>query len=135
MLEAAALPTYPELAALGRLTRADRLDEIFNFHYASREKRIWVAQSGEAPIGMVWIQPGRHPVTEAPDHMVLNIAVVPEWRRHGVARALLEAAQRHCRAEGGHRLRLFVGADNPAAFALYRELGFVEQTREMLWRF
>lgn len=135
MLEAAALTTYPELSALGRLTRADRLDEIFNFHYTHREKRIWVAQSGEAPIGMVWIQPGRHPVTEEPDYMVLNIAVVPEWRRRGVARALLEAAQAFARAEGTHRLRLFVGAENTAAYALYRELGFVEQTREMLWRF
>jgi ribosomal protein S18 acetylase RimI-like enzyme len=47
----------------------------------------------------------------------------------------MDHAQLECRASGARRRRLVVGADNTAATQLYTELGFTEQTREMLWRF
>lgn len=133
MLESAALSTYPELGQLGRLSLRERLDEIFDHHFAHEEKRIWLARPpAGAPAGMIWVQPTRHPVTELEDYMVLNLAVAPDFRRQGVARQLLAHARAYAQARGVKRLRLFVAADNVEAYTLYASLGFVDQTREML---
>lgn len=136
MLESAALPTYPDLLDLGKLSLRERLDEIFDLYYSQNSKQIWVAEGPEGTrLGMIWIQASHHPVTEIPDYLIVNIAVEPAARGQGVGKRLLEAAREFCAAEGVHRLRLFVGANNTAALDLYAAMGFEEQTREMVWRF
>jgi ribosomal protein S18 acetylase RimI-like enzyme len=136
MLEEVALSTYPELRSLGRISCRERLDEIFDFHNGQEQKRIWVARSREKmPLGMIWLIPSHHPVSEQPDYLILNLAVVEAHRHQGIARALMACAQAFCKAANIHALRLFVGAHNTAALALYQRLGFEEQTREMRLRF
>jgi ribosomal protein S18 acetylase RimI-like enzyme len=136
MLELAALQTYADLAGLGRISLRERLDEIFERHYAQDRKRIWIARAeGGQPIGLVWIQPGIHPVTEQPDYLVLNLAVEPAHRGHGVGRMLMAHARAYAEARGVRRLRLFVAADNQPARRLYEELGFEQRTQEMVWVF
>jgi ribosomal-protein-alanine N-acetyltransferase len=54
---------------------------------------------------------------------ILTLAVTPEARGQGLGRALLVAAAGH--AAGAENIFLEVGADNPAALALYAGLGFV----------
>jgi tRNA threonylcarbamoyladenosine biosynthesis protein TsaB len=53
-----------------------------------------------------------------------NLAVVPEQRRRGVARALLEDLLAHARERRTGSLTLEVRASNDAAQALYRAYGF-----------
>lgn len=56
---------------------------------------------------------------------LLNIAVAPAWRRHGLARLLITTVLG--RLQGACVIRrcfLEVAADNAAALALYRRLGF-----------
>jgi tRNA threonylcarbamoyl adenosine modification protein YeaZ/ribosomal-protein-alanine acetyltransferase len=53
-----------------------------------------------------------------------NIAVAPESRRRGVARALLDELIAHARAIGIDRIGLEVRVSNFEAQALYRSLGF-----------
>lgn len=55
---------------------------------------------------------------------LLTLAVDPRHRRQGAGRALLAAAIEDVRAAGVHRFFLEVGADNPAARALYEQAGF-----------
>ncbi len=55
-----------------------------------------------------------------------TVGVLPERRRHGVARRLLVATLDMMRARGGTRVRLGVIDGNAPAQALYRSLGFVE---------
>lgn len=58
------------------------------------------------------------------------IGVVREWRRRGVAPALIAAALRAARAEGFERTGLHVDADNPTgALRLYEGMGFVAVER------
>lgn len=136
MLETAALPTYPDLLDFGKLSLRERLDEIFEVYYSQKSKQIWVAEAPDGtPVGMIWLQASHHPVTEIPDFLVVNLAVEPAVRGQGVGKRLLETAQAYCTAEGVQRLRLFVSATNAAALELYTAMGFVEQTREMVWRF
>jgi ribosomal protein S18 acetylase RimI-like enzyme len=66
-------------------------------------------------------------VSQEPQAFVAYVAVVPEHRREGVGRALLQAAV----AEGLRRnlphVSLMVSADNPSARALYESEGFVPE--------
>lgn len=57
------------------------------------------------------------------DAEVLTLAVLPEARRHGLARGLLAAAAAAARAAGARVLHLEVAAGNRAARALYEVMG------------
>jgi [ribosomal protein S18]-alanine N-acetyltransferase len=55
---------------------------------------------------------------------LLTIAVLPEHRRAGAGRRLLDTVIEWARSAGARALFLEVGADNPAARALYDRAGF-----------
>lgn len=55
---------------------------------------------------------------------ILTLAVVPERRRQGRGRALLDAARREAAQAGALALFLEVAEDNAAALALYAAQGF-----------
>jgi ribosomal protein S18 acetylase RimI-like enzyme len=60
---------------------------------------------------------------------VLNdLYVVPEARRSGVARALLEASTAFAHDRGALGLQLETGSDNDHAQALYRDAGWSQDT-------
>lgn len=56
---------------------------------------------------------------------LLLIAVRPPYRRHGIARAMLDFAADHARCAGVDTLHLEVRDGNPA-LDLYRSIGFVQ---------
>ncbi len=58
---------------------------------------------------------------------VMNLAVAPERRRHGLATTLVRQAIRDAQQAEVARALLEVRASNEAARGLYRELGFREQ--------
>jgi ribosomal protein S18 acetylase RimI-like enzyme len=55
---------------------------------------------------------------------VVTIQVLPEYRRRGLGRALLDLAVGQVREQGERRLVLGVHRDNPGAAALYEGAGF-----------
>lgn len=57
---------------------------------------------------------------------ILTLAVAPHARGKGLGRALLQAAINQARVDGATTMFLEVGADNPAARALYASLGFTK---------
>jgi len=60
---------------------------------------------------------------------ILNLAVEPAERRHGVAGRLLEAALERGRVRGVKRIFLEVRASNAGAIAFYEHGGFVRTGR------
>ncbi|HEC23328.1 MAG TPA: GNAT family N-acetyltransferase [Chloroflexi bacterium] len=68
---------------------------------------------------------GQHPDLGA-GWLIANVAVHPDYRRRGIAQALMHAAMKLARRKGGRWAALQVEADNGAALALYRRLGFEE---------
>lgn len=79
---------------------------------AGQGRTVLVAEADGAVAGFaVWQQ-----LTED-EVELLNLAVHPRARRHGVGRALVEAA-------GGRRAWLEVRASNQGAILFYRSLGF-----------
>ncbi len=67
-------------------------------------------------------------------YLVANIAVNPDHRRRGIARALTECAMQHAHEKKVDNIWLHVRDDNPAAIDLYSKLGFVERARRILWQ-
>jgi ribosomal protein S18 acetylase RimI-like enzyme len=55
-----------------------------------------------------------------------DLEVRSEFRRHGVATALITAAEATCRRRGSTRLCVTVSVDNDHARALYEALGYVD---------
>ncbi|MEP6811510.1 MAG: GNAT family N-acetyltransferase [Actinomycetota bacterium] len=86
---------------------------------------VFVAVGAPGIVGSVHVDVSRHGYAE------VAMAVAREWRGRGVGSALLVAAVEWSRAQGVHKLSLWVFAHNAAAIALYRKLGFVEEGRRV----
>ncbi len=71
------------------------------------------------PIGYVGCQ------TVLDEGYITNVAVLPQYRRCGVARALLQTLAQHAQAQALCFVTLEVRASNAPAIALYTEAGYV----------
>lgn len=67
-------------------------------------------------------------------YMIANVAVHPDFRRRGIARALTHAALDQLQRSGADYPWLQVREDNPEAIQLYLSLGFHEQFRRSTWQ-
>jgi ribosomal protein S18 acetylase RimI-like enzyme len=65
--------------------------------------------------------------------LIANVAVHPNFRRRGIARALTQVALDHARRHGASSAWLQVREENRPAYELYRSLGFLERTRRTTW--
>ena len=82
-----------------------------------------LAEVDGAVIGTLAVEGGRY--RKVKHNAVLGISVRREWRRQGVARELMEVAQRAARASGIlRRLTLTVFETNEPAVRLYESLGY-----------
>lgn len=66
---------------------------------------------------------------------VYYLAVAPERRRSGLARALMDEAETWLRAIGAPKIQLMVREDNEAALGFYEALGLERQKVVTLGRF
>jgi len=65
--------------------------------------------------------------------LVANVAVHPNHRHRGIARAVTERAMAHARDHKADALWLHVFPDNTDALDLYADLGFKERARRIIW--
>ena len=82
---------------------------------------VWlVALEGERVVGYV----GSQTVIDESDMM--NVAVHPDFRRRGIAEALVKALVEALKKRDSHCLTLEVRASNEPAKALYEKMGFTQ---------
>ena len=114
----------PQIAALEKLCFADPWSEM---SIASELQSIWshwlVALEEEQVVGYVGSQSS---IDEAD---IMNIAVHPDFRRKGIAEALINRLAADLKARSIHALMLEVRVSNNSAIALYEKLGFREVGR------
>jgi len=127
----------------------DGREYVQQIRRAARDSRYlrWMPGAGEQvslPLhGYVW-EEGKRIVgnlTLIPNYykgrwyyLIANVAVHPDFRRHGIARQLTETALHHVRDHNAHAAWLHVREDNFAAQELYRSLGMVERVRRTTWQ-
>lgn len=116
--------------ALAEMRRAARWGSLLWWLYRPEWSR-----TGVGP-GFVWVERGQvvgnvslRRALRWGGFFVGNVAVHPDWQRHGVASALMRAALDEISARGGHWAGLEVRADNQVARRLYENLGFREVGR------
>lgn len=85
---------------------------------------VLLALDGTRPVGAAVCFRGFSTFSARPLLNVHDLAVLPDCRRLGIGRALLEAAEARARALGCCKLTLEVRRDNDPARALYRRSGF-----------
>ncbi|KFJ12400.1 acetyltransferase domain protein [Delftia acidovorans] len=76
-------------------------------------------------LGFCQLYPSFCSVLAAPIYVLYDLFVLPDARRLGVGRALLQAAEAHARATGHARMDLTTARNNLRAQALYESLGWV----------
>lgn len=96
-------------------------------------EHLLVAYDGDDEVGMLWLHlDERDPEQPAAlDAFVYDVSVLPDKRRRGYGRAIMELGVELARAGGAHALGLNVFGHNPGAKALYEQLGFVEMSSSM----
>lgn len=83
-------------------------------------------------VGNTSLVPFRHRSQKL--YLIANVAVHPDHRRKGIARALTERALQHARVKNVNNIWLHVRDDNATAVQLYTSLGFSEQARRTTWK-
>ena len=110
-----------QIAALEKICFSDPWSERSIASELDNKLAFWlVAVEGESVTGYI----GSQTVMDETDMM--NVAVHPDFRRQGIAEALVSGLVEHLKAMGSHCLTLEVRASNAPAIALYEKLGFAE---------
>ena len=132
-VNARAFADHPEQ---GRITRADltaRMGESWfdpaGFLLAERDEPGEGVPSAGQVVGFHWTK--QHPGRLGE---VYVIGVDPDAAGGGLGKALLYAGLRHLRSAGDTEVELYVESDHPTALGLYRGAGFVERSRDVLYR-
>jgi len=103
------------------------LDASFTGLYQRHAKRtvvdvetVKVAWAETTPVGLVMLK-----ILSQSAGYVYYIAVLPSYRRRGIARLLMQAALDHFSHSGAAEVYATVGEDNEESNGLFKALGFV----------
>lgn len=84
-------------------------------HYGDAD--FLILEDARGPAGRYYLR------RAAPEHLIVDISLLPERRNQGIGAALIAASQAQAGA-AGCGMRLHVAADNAGARRLYERLGF-----------
>ena len=110
-----------QIAQLEKICFSDPWSERSIASELDNKLAFWlVAVEGDTVAGYI----GSQTVMDETDMM--NVAVHPDFRRRGIAEALVTGLVEELKNKGSHCLTLEVRASNAPAIALYEKLGFSE---------
>ncbi|MCP9931121.1 GNAT family N-acetyltransferase [Cyanobium sp. AMD-g] len=108
----------------GQPSELDRVRAFLKQRLVQGDSALLIAEADRRALGFTQLYPSFSSVSMARIFILNDLFVVPEARRSGVARRLLEAAVRHAREAGAIRLTLSTAHTNTAAQALYASVGW-----------
>ena len=135
------------MTATVRPAGADDVDDVLRVWTDARSSAARTPDDREAVLRLLERDPGALLVAELDGRIVgtlvagwdgwrgnvYRLGVLPECRRQGIARELVEAGHARLRELGARRITALVGGDEGAAHRLWRALGY--QRDEFVHRF
>lgn len=95
--------------------------DIITFLYEKHRDTFLVAEQGSTILGYI------AGIISWREGHIVSLAILPTWRRKGIASQLVEELSQTFRRYGKKRVKLEVRTSNKAAVALYQKQGFVKQ--------
>ncbi|WP_433386813.1 GNAT family N-acetyltransferase [Micromonospora sp. KLBMP9576] len=83
---------------------------------------LWTAYDGDDEVGMLWLHVEQK--SDGPHAFGYDFEVLPDLRRKGYGRAMIEAVEKRCREWGVVSIGLSVFGFNLGARTLYEQMGF-----------
>lgn len=124
MIEKMTLAHVPAVAELEKLCFSDPWSEGSIASELNNPLSLWLIAVVDGRVaGYIGSQ------SVPPEADVMNVAVYPEFRRQGIAEALVRALVAELHARNHESLTLEVRASNVHAIALYQKLDFVQVGR------
>ena len=99
--------------------------EYLRQRLSNEESVIFLALDGERGLGFCQLYPSFTSVRMRRIWILYDLFVIPDARRQGIGRALMDRAREFGQASGAHRLELSTARGNRPAQALYESLGYV----------
>ena len=96
------------------------LDDIL-YHAGNRDSFFLTAKGNSGAVGYIGV------IETAGEAYITNIAVLPGFRRKGIARLLLRSAISGSKGRGCEFITLEVRQNNAAAISLYESFGFAKE--------
>jgi ribosomal protein S18 acetylase RimI-like enzyme len=119
-----------------QLPDPDASIEFLRRRLADPAREVFVADADGTVVGMVDVtiidEPRAGSIHRSVRTADLGISVLSGWRRRGIGRRLMAAAEGSARRRGATRIVLDMSAANAAALQFYRALGYVDH--EMVLR-
>jgi ribosomal protein S18 acetylase RimI-like enzyme len=91
----------------------------------NQDSVMFLARNEDQALGFTHLYPSFTSIRMRRLWILYDLYVIPEARRQGIGRALLERARHFAQDSGAHRLELSTAKDNLPAQALYESLGYV----------
>ena len=111
----------PQVAQLEKICFSDPWSEMSIAHELESIWSYWlVALDRDTVAGYIGSQ------SSIDESDIMNVAVHPDYRRQGIAEALINKLVEDLKNRGSHALMLEVRASNDPAITLYHKLGFVQ---------
>ncbi len=139
--EEADAPALLDLLEANLLDGAGQVAEPGELAKSVEEEALWVRTLRENPRSLLLLATHNSCVVGLLDFHIgsrkrlshlgsFGISILPEWRGKGIGRQLLECLLHWAQADPTiEKVSLAVRADNTAAIALYKKLGFLEEGR------
>jgi ribosomal protein S18 acetylase RimI-like enzyme len=116
--------------------KKNAMKSIERYHRnAKKPEAAFIAEADGVSAGFVWVTTEINFSDEDICGWVLEIYVLPEFRRRGIAAKLLNRAEEWTKEQNAHSLWLNAGGNNDAAISLYKSSGFDIETVHMSKRF
>jgi diamine N-acetyltransferase len=113
-----------------RMPEREAVATFLDQRLANPDREVFVAVVDGVVVGQVDVtiedDPDPGSITRPVPTADLGISVLDGWRRQGIGRALMAAAEASARARGAKQIVLDMSAANVDALQFYRSLGYAE---------
>lgn len=115
-------------------THPDDVEAYLHWLFRRDVAGIWLAEENSKIVGFVasdgnWFSKREGKVVGA----IHELVVLPEYRKKGIGKALVEKALEYFKSRGLEVAELWVGDENKQAMDFYKNLGFEEKDRFNYW--